>query len=106
MVRAKFQCASIKRTKFYDGIGSVIELTPVTSGSEETNNFINGLHRAGLNLVRLMMKQPSSLKSAKSITSISRLHPNLIVLLTKKIKQVSRLFYEKKLVLAPFYLKK
>lgn len=39
MVRAKFKVLSIKKTQFTDGIGSVIELSPVISGSDENKEF-------------------------------------------------------------------
>ena len=37
--RAKFYVVSVKKTKFSDGIGSVVELSPVVSGSEENKEF-------------------------------------------------------------------
>lgn len=38
-VRAKFKVVSIKRTQFMDGPGSVVELSPVVSGSAENKEF-------------------------------------------------------------------
>jgi hypothetical protein len=39
MVRAKFYVVSVKKTKFMDGLGSVVELTPVINGSDENKEF-------------------------------------------------------------------
>jgi hypothetical protein len=39
MIRAKFYVVSLKKTKFTDGIGTVVELLPVISGSDENKEF-------------------------------------------------------------------